>query len=198
MNEQKIESASQETLSVVAGEAASVEKIRDILFGVQMRDYERKFTRLEERLAKDTADLKEDVKKKLTAFDVFVKQELESLSSRLKSEHDHREAAIRELAQELKDLKQALAQRTSQLDEQQAAAQRETRQQMLDQYRTLSEEIAQKADEASAALQRESGELRHEKADRAALSSLFTELALRLKDEFKIPGAERARGASAE
>lgn len=84
------------------------------------------------------------------------------------------------------------------MEEQQSAAQRETRQQILDQYRTLSEEIAQKADQASAALQRESSELRYEKADRAALSSLFTELALRLKDEFKIPGAEHARGASAE
>ena len=31
----------------------SVDKIRDILFGAQMRDYDRRFTRLEERLLKE-------------------------------------------------------------------------------------------------------------------------------------------------
>ncbi len=198
VSEQKSTTASEQALSAVAGEAASVEKIRDILFGVQMRDYERKFARLEERLAKDTADLKEDVRKKLAALDVFLKQELESLSGRLKSEHEQRAAAVRELTNELKELKQALAQTAAQIEEQHSAAQREMRQQMLENYRTLSEEISQKADEAAASLQREAGELRLEKADRAALSSLFTEVALRLKDEFKIPGTERARGASAE
>ena len=44
---------------------ASLEKVRDLLFGVQMRDYDRKFARLEERLAKDTSDLRDEVKKRL-------------------------------------------------------------------------------------------------------------------------------------
>jgi DNA anti-recombination protein RmuC len=122
-----------------------------------------------------------------------VKHELESLSSRLKNEHEQRVAAIKDAAQDLKELKQALQQRASQLDEQIATGQREARQQLLDQYRNLSEEIRQKAEESANALQREAGELRFEKADRAALAALFHEVALRLKDEFKIPGAEHLK-----
>src|SRR5690349_16058116 len=44
---------------------ASLDKVRDILFGNQMRDVERRFARLEERLIKETADLKEDVRRRL-------------------------------------------------------------------------------------------------------------------------------------
>jgi len=175
------------------GDGASVEKIRDILFGVQMRDYDKKFARLEERLLKETHDLKEDVKKSLGAFDTFVKHELEALAGRLKSEHEQRVAGAKDLAQELKELKQALQQKASHLEDQLATAQRELRQQMLDQHRKLSEEMRHKAEEAAAALKREAGELRSEKVDRAGLAALFAEVSLRLKDEFKIPGAERSK-----
>ena len=34
----------------------NLDKVRDLLFGGQMRDYDRKFARLEERLVKETAE----------------------------------------------------------------------------------------------------------------------------------------------
>jgi chromosome segregation ATPase len=174
-------------------EAASVDKIRDILFGGQMRDYERKFGSLEDRLSKETTDLKEEVRRSMGAFDQFVKQELESLAGRLKSESDQRQAAVRELTSEIRELKQALQQASAHLDDRISTVQRELRQQLLDQYRNLSDDISRKSQEADSALKRESGELRFEKADRAALAALFNEVALRLQDEFKIPGAEHLR-----
>src|SRR6187551_111575 len=42
-----------ETEGVAGG---NLDKVRDLLFGGQMRDYDRKFARLEERLVKETAD----------------------------------------------------------------------------------------------------------------------------------------------
>lgn len=45
---------------------ARLDKVRDILFGNQARDVERRFTRLEERLVKDTADVKGEVRKRST------------------------------------------------------------------------------------------------------------------------------------
>ena len=179
--------------AALSGEAASVDKIRDILFGGQMRDYERKFGRLEDRLTKETSDLRDEVKRSLGAFDQFVKQELESLAGRLKSEQEQRQAADRDLAGEIKELKQALQQATAHLDDRISTIQRELRQQLLDQYRNLSDDISRKSQEADSALKRESGDLRFEKADRAALAALFNEVALRLKDEFKIPGAEHLK-----
>ena len=56
---------------------ASIDKVRDILFGVQMRDYDKRFARLEERLLKETSELKDDVKKRLAALEQFMKQEVE-------------------------------------------------------------------------------------------------------------------------
>ena len=43
-----------------ADRPGNVDKIRDILFGSQMRDYDKKFARIEERLLKETADLREE------------------------------------------------------------------------------------------------------------------------------------------
>ncbi len=177
----------------MAGEGASVDKIRDILFGVQMRDYDKKFARLEERLLKETTDMKEGIKKSLAAFDMLVKQELESLSLRLKGEQEQRLAGHKDASSETKELRQDTQARFTKMDDQVAAGQRELRQQMLDQFRKLTEEIKQKSDEAAKSLERESSELRFDKADRAALAALFSEVALRLKDEFKIPGAENLK-----
>src|SRR5712692_4010154 len=60
-------------------EVANVDKIRDILFGSQMRDYEKRFARMEDRLAKDAAALREDLKKRFDALESFAKQEIESV-----------------------------------------------------------------------------------------------------------------------
>ena len=45
-------------------EGANVDKIRDILFGSNMREYEKRFGRLEERLTKSSDALREDLKKR--------------------------------------------------------------------------------------------------------------------------------------
>src|SRR2546423_13320751 len=44
--------------------AESLDKVRDILFGVQMRDYDHRFSQLEERLMREATLLREDVKKR--------------------------------------------------------------------------------------------------------------------------------------
>ena len=44
--------------------SGNLDKIRDILFGAQTRDYERKFAVLEERLVKESADLRNDLKRR--------------------------------------------------------------------------------------------------------------------------------------
>jgi hypothetical protein len=176
-----------------SSDAGSVDKIRDILFGAQMREHERKVARLEERLLKETTDLRDEVKKSLGMFETFFKQEFEAIATRFKAEQAERGSAVKDLAQELKQLGQLLQQRASQIDEQMAAGQRDLRQQLLDHTRRLSDEIRDKSVEAANALKREADELRVGKTDRTALAALFTEVAMRLRDEFEIPGAEHLR-----
>ena len=50
--------------------------------------------------------------------------------------------------------------------------------------------MREQIDEVLAALARETHELRTDKTDRQALASLLKEMAMRLTDEFKLPGVE--------
>jgi vacuolar-type H+-ATPase subunit I/STV1 len=178
-------------MEIEQASGASLEKVRDILFGVQMRDYDKRFARLEERLAKDIADLKEDLKKRLAALEGYAKKEVESLEDRIKAEQDSRTEQIRDVSREIKDNAKAFDKKTSSLDEQLAKSQKDLRQQLLDLNKQLASEIREKAEEILAAMDKEIQELRTEKADRTALASLFTEVAMRLKNEFKLPETEK-------
>lgn len=169
-------------------EGGNIDKIREILFGGQMRDYERRFARLEERLVKEASDLRDDTRRRFDALEAFVKQELEALSERLQFEQRARDDSVQDLARALKETGQSIERKLAQLDEQTARGQRELRQQILDQSKSLSEEIRQKRDELAALVEREVAALSSDKTDRAALAGLFSEVALRLTNEFKIPG----------
>lgn len=170
--------------------AASLDKVRDILFGVQLRDVDRRFARLEERLARETAELKEDLRKRLAALEQYFKGEVDALSQRLRTEQDQRADSVAQVTRELKDMLASFERRTGQLDEQLGRAQRELRQQLLEQHQHLTDEIAHKGEEVLGALTRESQQLRSDKTDRAALASLLTEMALRLTNEFRLPSGD--------
>lgn len=177
-----------ETADLAGG--GNIDKIRDILFGVQMRDYEKRFARLEERLVKESSDLRDETRKRFDALELYIKQEFESLTERLTVEQNTRGEAVEALSQGVKDTARSFEKRTAQMDEQSSKSQRELRQQILDQSKSLNDEIRQKYEELTAALQREAADLRKDKTDRSALAAMFTEVAMRLNNDFKIPGAE--------
>lgn len=170
------------------GGGGNVDKIRDILFGTQMRDYEKRFARLEERLLKESADLREDSKRRFAALEALITKELEALTDRLKAEQGERAESVEEVSHELRNLTKSFEKKSAQLEEQTAKGQRDLRQQILEQSKTLSDDIRQKHEELSSLLGREVEGLSTEKADRATLAALFTEVAMRLNNEFKIPG----------
>jgi uncharacterized protein YoxC len=164
--------------------AASIDKVRDILFGNQVREFERRFARLEERIIKETNDLKEDVRSRVEALEQYTRKEMESLGDRLKADHDERVESDA-----------SLARRITAVDEQAAKGQRELRQQILEQHQRLSDDIRKKMDEVLAALAHEAQALRSDKADRATLAALLTEMAMRLTNDFQLPDVEEAGNA---
>ena len=168
----------------------NVDKIRDILFGSQIREYDSRLTRLEETMVKENADLRDSMKKRLDSLENFVKKELESLQARLKSEREQRSEAAQQLSQELKGLGESLTRKIRELEDQGAEANRGVRQEILQQSNELSEEIRARHEETAAALELRVGELGASKTDRAALASMFTEVAMRLNDEFRMPGSD--------
>ena len=172
------------------GGGENVDKIRDILFGNQMRDYERKFSRLEERIMTEVGRVREESSQRLEALERYLNQELESLSGRIKGEQNDRLDAQRGLADELAKSAEQLAKRIGELDDRLSGATRDLRQQILDQSKSLTEEMGARHAQASEALDRTAGELREQKVDRSALSGLLTELALRLSDESLLQSGE--------
>jgi len=168
-------------------EGANVDKIRDILFGSNMREYEKRFARLEERLNKSSEALREDLKKRFDSLESYVREELESLGQRLKTEKSERAESLKELTRESRDNAKTLEKKLSQLEEQLDAAQTELRSKILEQSKALGNQIQKSKDELEAALEHEAETLRTDKTDRAMLADLFTELSMRLKDELELP-----------
>ncbi len=166
-----------------ASEINSLDKVRDILFGNQMREVEKRFARLEERLINESVSLREETKKRLDAIENYLKQEVESLSERLKSEQGSRNEALQSLTEDSKKITTALEKKLTQFDEQTSNNQREMREQILNQSKKLQDDIRQKYEEILGLLQRESEELRSAKTDRSTLASLFSELAIRLSSQ---------------
>lgn len=170
----------------------SLDKVRDILFGVQLRDVDRRFARLEQRMVDDAAALREDLRRRLAALEQYVKSEVESLNTRLRAEHEMRSGTAESLARDLASLTTNIDRRTAAIDDAIDRKQREVRQQLLEQHQQLSDDLLRKSGELLAALTREADALRHAKTDRASLAALLNEMATRLADDADTRTARRA------
>jgi hypothetical protein len=168
----------------------NLEKIRDILFGTQVRGYEARFAALEEALAKETAEIRETSRRRFEQLESYIKKELELLQTRWKAERDERSDAAVAHARELRELGESLSRRVRDLDERGTAVERDLRSQLLQQAKDLSDDIQARHEAVGTLLEKRFQELRQGKTDRAALASLFHEVALRLNDQFQIPGAD--------
>src|ERR1700753_975307 len=89
---------------VLRGGAGNVDKIRDILFGSQMRDYEARFARLEETLIKETQEIRETNRRRLDQLETYIKREFETLQTRFKTERDERLDTAAQHSRELREL----------------------------------------------------------------------------------------------
>ncbi len=164
-------------------EANNVDKIRDILFGNQMRDYDTKFSQLEERLAKEASDLLDDVKRRLASLESFVKAELSAVADQVRVEREERTQTIKALASELKEHIKSWEKKNQQLEGQNEKAHRELREQILAEANRLGEEIRQKTKDLATALGRESEQMRSVLTSRQELAELFAQWALHLRGE---------------
>ena len=166
-------------------EGGNIDKIREIIFGGQMRDYEKRFIRLETRVIKESTDLREDTKRRFDVLEMFIKREFEALAERLQVEQRHREESGQAVSRTLAETAQALEAKLTQFDEASARAHRDLRQQLLEQSQSLSAEIQRKHAEMSTIVEREVANLNSDKPSRTHLAAMFTELAARLSADLK-------------
>ncbi len=170
-------------------ESQNVDRIRSILFGSQMRDYDERFTRLDERLGQHANELRGELHQRLQGLEAFMKGEVESMMNRLRGENAERNQALGKLAQDLGETARGLELKISNLDQQAAQDTRELRQQLLEQSKALSTEIGEKHAQMKAGLEQETQQIRGAMTGRETLADMLSELSLRLKNEFKVPRA---------
>jgi hypothetical protein len=170
--------------------AGNIDKIRDILFGSNMRDYEQRFARLEEALKKESSDLREATHRQLQTLEAFVHKELEALETRLNTERDERSESHSRLATDLSVTSTSILKKIGEVENHEAQAKREIRSDLLQQSKELTDAIRAKGEELVSRLERRAQELQYSKTDRATLAGLFNEVALRLTDQFKIAGGD--------
>jgi DNA repair exonuclease SbcCD ATPase subunit len=175
-------------------EGDNIYKIRDLLFGSYIREYERRFVRLDERMLKEATELRDELRRRYDALEMYIKKEIDALREHVKEEQQTRLTAARRGAQELQELNAALERETGQLAERLSMGQRELRQLMLEQSKTLSEDIHQRYAALADTLARHIQEIQIDKADRATLADLFREVAMRLTNEWQLPSLETGRG----
>ncbi len=170
-------------------ESGNVDRIRNILFGSQMRDYDGRFQKLEERVTREAGELRSELQRQLQALETFMKGEVESMTNRVKTEQTERGQAVERLTREMMETAKGLEMKISHLDSQAAKDIRDLREQLLEQSKALSAEMKDKHDQMKGHVDREAGQIRDAMTGREALAEMFSEIALRLKNEFRVPGA---------
>jgi hypothetical protein len=165
----------------------NVDQIRDILFGGQMRDYERRFQEMIQKLDLETQRLRDDFERRSGSIEKRLDEQVDKLFKQLRQE-------VNDRGQSLDDLESRVQQaaRTSRTEVNNALA---SLQQDLgrgdERLRAATSELnaalKQLSDTAHAALTGARDELRTEKVSREDLAALLTEVALRLKGHFDLP-----------
>lgn len=170
-----------------AGGDRNVDQIRDILFGGQMRDYERRFIEIAAKLENEGVRQRTEMEKRLSALDKRLDDQVEKLGKALRQEVGDRGKAVDDL--EARMLQAARTGRTEinaaidQLQAEQGDADERARKALTE----IAAQFKAAIKETESALGATRGELRSEKVGREDLAALLTEVALRLKGEFDLP-----------
>ena len=165
----------------------NVEKIRDILFGGNMRDYDKRFARLEDRLISDIERLSQDVFKRFENLDNFIRAEFEDMSQKFQAEKNERKQEHEESLKEIQGLQKQTDNRFADVEQQTSAEARTLRTSLHEQGNELLEMVRSTRDELTTSITKEARELQDVKVARSDLAELFSEVALRLNREFDLP-----------
>ena len=82
----------------------NVDKIRDILFGSQMRDYDSRIDAMEKRLVQSIERTARDMERRIERLDKYTRREVDKLSEQVKSERKDRVAEDKKNSGELSSL----------------------------------------------------------------------------------------------
>lgn len=167
----------------------NVDKIREILFGGQMRDYEQRFADLEDRLTRSVEVMSGNLEKRIERLDAYAKREMDKLGDQFKEERQARRKDEKTSARELKDLSKQVETWCAELEEEIESESQTLRRSLQEQSEELSGMVSDVHDQLSKSLSGETRNLADAKLAREDMADLLAEMALRLKKDLKLPDA---------
>src|SRR5215467_4512746 len=180
-------------------EVAGVDKIRDLLFGSQMQDYDRRFSMLEERFLQRFREVESETSRNLSSLELSAKQQMESLAAQLREEKDLRTDADKDIERTEREHNETVEKRLRATSEQLSRLERDQADRLAQEVQSLREEIKRKNEDIQRTIEKMFAELSNVKTDRNLLAGLFVEVARCLNQDVgpKSVGtaaAESARG----
>ena len=167
----------------------TLDAVRDILFGGQMRAVDARLQAMEERIMREQSALRVELSRRLADVDGFAREELRLVSERFAAERARSSNDTHVLGAEVSEALRAMEQRHAQLADATSQADAEIREQLLMHARATASELSSTREGLVADLSGSHAELMSRKTDRAALAQLFTDIARRLGDAAQNTGA---------
>ncbi len=161
-------------------EEANLEKVRELLFGNQLRSSDQQFKALETELAA----LKTEFEGRLEHLEDIVHKGFDSITQQIQAEREERKTAIATTEASIQSLGENVQQKQAQLDQKIDSKTQAVLQKILDHSSQFTEALHQKSQELLRDINEESKRRQQqERAHNSRLSALFGELSERLHDE---------------
>lgn len=163
----------------------NIDQVRDILFGGQMRDYDKRIKHLEERFNQENLNFRNEMFERLKSLEERVDSEIDSLTERAKLDRQERQSAAQSLEHELKTLKNDLNSRMTQVDDKFSYEIKSLRQKQHNKFQEIGMQMRQQNDNFTNFVSQEVGQLQDEKVSRNDLAAFFNELAIHLTRNYE-------------
>jgi len=158
----------------------SLDQVRDILFGGQMRMVDARLHNLEERIALEQAAVRNDLGRKIAELEDASKKEFAAYAERLSAERNKRADDLKALSGEMKEALKNLERRHVKFEEATALADAEVRDQLMRHSAAFSAELSRTAERLTSELDRAASALRADKVDTTTLAATLTDMASKL------------------
>jgi DNA repair exonuclease SbcCD ATPase subunit len=173
-------------------EVAGVDKIRDLLFGNQMQDYDRRFSMLEERFLQRFREIESETARTISSLESSAKKQMESFAVELREEKDLRTDADKEMERVEREHNDTIEKRLRSMSEQVTRLEREQADRLTQEVQSLRDELKRRNEDIQHTIEKMFAELNSVKTDRNLLASLFLEVARCLNQDV---GPNRGRSA---
>lgn len=170
----------------------NIDQIRDIIFGVQLREYNNRLDKLESDLLLLQQEVRDRLEQVKTSFSADLKKSMESLEKKLKSSQANAQEESADLRQQLDRLNKKLTGSIEALDESVDAQTHSIREEMTQTRDRLQEDVSALRDLVLEELERRFGQLRDMKVAKDDMAEILLEFGMRLKGAEVVPALKEA------